>query len=150
MLAKVLPSNTTIPNVSWGAAPAGLAKINAKGILKAIANGKVTVTATAWDGSGITATMDITITNQPGSIAKNIGLENIDVFPNPVSNGIFTIRGIENISHIVILDLYGRQVKELNGLKQNSVEIQLKSVPGIYVIKLYSGQNPAYKRIIVK
>ena len=60
----VLPANTTIPNISWSVTPSGLATVNADGLLTAAAQGKVSVITTAWDGSGVTDTLDIVISNK--------------------------------------------------------------------------------------
>jgi endo-1,4-beta-xylanase len=64
MSPTVLPANTTIPNVTWSLSPAGIATINATGLLTPVTVGKVTVRATAWDGSGVTGTRVIQIINR--------------------------------------------------------------------------------------
>lgn len=63
MSAVVLPANTTIPNVTWSVTPSGLATIDSYGLLTAYAPGKVSVKAAAWDGSGVTGTLDIIVTD---------------------------------------------------------------------------------------
>jgi endo-1,4-beta-xylanase len=62
--AIVLPANTTIPNISWSLVQTNLATINQNGLLDPLATGKVTVKATAWDGSGKLGTKDIWIINR--------------------------------------------------------------------------------------
>jgi endo-1,4-beta-xylanase len=61
--AVVLPANTTIPNVTWSVTPSGSATIDSYGLLTAYAPGQVTVKATAWDGSGVTGTLDIIVSD---------------------------------------------------------------------------------------
>ncbi len=63
LVATVLPANTTIPNVTWSVIPSGSATIDSYGLLTVYAPGKVTVKATAWDGSGITGTLDIIVSD---------------------------------------------------------------------------------------
>jgi uncharacterized repeat protein (TIGR03803 family) len=65
MNASVLPNNASNKNVTWSISSASAyATINASGLLTAVANGTVTVKATANDASGIFGTKDITITGQ--------------------------------------------------------------------------------------
>jgi uncharacterized protein YjdB len=63
--ATVTPLNATDHSVTWSLINVtGQAIINTAGTLTAIANGTVTAIATANDGSGISGSADITITNQ--------------------------------------------------------------------------------------
>ena len=65
LTATVLPVNAPIKTVTWSFVnDAGLATINAAGLLTAVVNGSVTVRATANDGSGVYGTMIISISNQ--------------------------------------------------------------------------------------
>ena len=67
LTADVKPSNATNTKVKWSivsstAADAGKATIDSNGVLKGVAEGKITVKAEASDGSGISATKnDITV-----------------------------------------------------------------------------------------
>ena len=65
--SSVLPYNASNPYVNYSVATlvGGQAEIDSvTGLLTAKANGTVTVTGTAADGSGVTGTKVITITNQ--------------------------------------------------------------------------------------
>ena len=66
MSVEVSPSGATNKAVTWSVAPSpnGDAWITTEGLLTAIGNGKVTVTATAQDGSAKSGTKEITISNQ--------------------------------------------------------------------------------------
>lgn len=65
MSAAILPADATNKNVVWGVTNGtGQATISAGGLLTAVADGTVTVIATAIDGSGVTDTLEITISNQ--------------------------------------------------------------------------------------
>ncbi len=65
MLATVLPADATYQDPTWSVTDGtGSATINATGLLTAVENGTVTVTATAKDGSGVNGTKEITISNQ--------------------------------------------------------------------------------------
>lgn len=65
MIATFTPSYTTNQNVTWSVTNGtGSATINASGLLSALADGTVTVVATAQDGTGISGSMVVTISNQ--------------------------------------------------------------------------------------
>lgn len=71
MKASVFPGNATIKNVTWSVEPASLASIDSLGVLTALAPGTVTVTATAWDGSGTLGTAQIEIEDNSKNIDQN-------------------------------------------------------------------------------
>ena len=62
--AVVLPTNTTIPNITWSVLQSSLATIDLSGNLIAKTAGKVTLNATSWDGSGVIGSYDIVISNR--------------------------------------------------------------------------------------
>jgi endo-1,4-beta-xylanase len=62
MVATVLPTNTTFPEVTWTALPSYLATIDENGLFTATASkGTVTVTASSCDGSDVKGSLTITI-----------------------------------------------------------------------------------------
>ena len=65
LTATVTPSDATNKTVTWSIVNGtGQATINSAGLVTAITSGTVTAVATANDGSGVTGTLVITITNQ--------------------------------------------------------------------------------------
>lgn len=58
--ATILPANATTQSVTWGSSNTGVATIDSTGLLKTVALGETTVTAT---GDGKTASITITVTN---------------------------------------------------------------------------------------
>ncbi len=150
MLAHVLPANTTIPNVNWTVSPTYMATIDATGKLTALANGKVTVTATAWDGSGIKSSTDINLYYQTTGISEKALAEKITVFPNPAVNGNFTISGIENIERIKLVNMFGEKVITYDNLNQSSINIQVNVPEGIYIVNLSDGERAVVKKIVIK
>jgi uncharacterized protein YjdB len=63
--AAILPVDATDKSLTWTIVNGmGKANINASGLVTAVSNGVVTVKATAMDGSGVSGTLDITISNQ--------------------------------------------------------------------------------------
>jgi hypothetical protein len=62
--AEVLPSNAENKGVTWSVSDENTATISNTGLLTAVDNGTVTVTATAKDGSGVDGQLEITINGQ--------------------------------------------------------------------------------------
>jgi len=150
MIATVLPSNTTIPNITWSTNPTYRATIDSNGKLTALANGNVIVTATAWDGSGIKGTKTITITDPPTGLSEKLNTGFIKIFPNPAVNGKFTISGIENIERIELVNLVGEKVIAYDNLKESSLNIQVNVPEGFYILNLSDGKQSVNKKIVIK
>jgi uncharacterized protein YjdB len=150
MSVLVLPQNATNPSCTWSVTPEGLADISTDGLLVAIAQGIVTVIATADDESGVYGTLDITITEKTTDAINNLDLEKIIVYPNPAVNGNFTIEGIEKIKQIELIDLVGAKVAEFGNFNRSSVDIHINIRPGIYVLRLFDGQQAVHRQITVQ
>ena len=149
MNATVLPVNATNLAINWSISPSNLASISSTGLLTATAKGKLTITASAKDASGVSGTKDIVINDNSTGILSTKNFENVSIFPNPLANGYLTIQGIDKIKQIEIFDLTGRKLAEFNNIKQSFLQVLLKVKPGVYIIKLYDGQQSAYEKIMV-
>ena len=57
----ITPEDATYKTVTWTSSNSSLATVDDDGVVSGIAAGDVTITATAMDGSGVTATYDITV-----------------------------------------------------------------------------------------
>lgn len=64
LIAAITPEDATVTSVKWSVDKPTLADISSTGELTAKANGTVVATATAEDGSGVTGTLSVEITNQ--------------------------------------------------------------------------------------
>ena len=63
--AAILPTDATDKSLTWVITNGmGKATVDSTGLVTAVANGTVTVKALANDGSGVSGTLDIVITNQ--------------------------------------------------------------------------------------
>ncbi|MBN2214501.1 MAG: Ig-like domain-containing protein [Bacteroidales bacterium] len=147
--ALVLPSDATIRSFTWSIIPDSLADITAEGLLTASARGDISVIAMADDKSGASDTLEITITEKISNVATNPASENITVYPNPVADGIFSIRGIDDIKEIELIDLIGNKVAVFNNINRHEITLRVKVSPGIYLLRLSDGQHSIYKRIIL-
>ncbi len=96
-----------------------------------------------------TGSLDITITEKNTNSIYNLNFEKIIVYPNPVVNGNFTIQGIEKIKQIELIDLVGAKVAGFRNFNQPSINIHINVRPGIYILRLFDGQQVVHKKIIV-
>lgn len=94
--ATVSPSNATNKSVIWSLTnETGQATISPTGLVTAVANGTVTAKATAMDGSGVSGTLDITISNQV------IKVESITVSGAGNTNTINSDKGTLQLSALI-------------------------------------------------
>jgi len=140
IVADLYPSNVISNNVVWNMLPGGTgsASLTASGLMTALANGTVIVQATATDGSNVSGSAVITISNQFALSTSDVSLENINLYPNP-STGTLTLSENERVQEVSIVGMNGRIVKRL----KSSVSIDISDLPkGIYiaVIKLNDGK----------
>lgn len=66
--AAISPSDATYTSLSWTSSDTNLATVS-DGVVNGIANGTVTITATARDGSGVYGTHDISVTGSAKAVA---------------------------------------------------------------------------------
>ena len=79
---------------------------------------------------------------------KNYG--QLNIFPNSSEEGIFTIQSEEGISHIKIIDIYGKPVMDLPIKNKNQVNFKLNVAPGLYFTIIKKGNQTIFKKLIVK
>ena len=76
LVATVLPELTTNKSVTWTSSNEAVATVDANGVVTAIAVGEATITAIATDGSGATATCQVTVIP---TLAMSIELDKTEV-----------------------------------------------------------------------
>jgi len=70
MQATFSPATPSNSRLHWSSSNPSIATVSRQGIVQALRNGTVTISATCLDGSGLTATRIITIANQPTYVAS--------------------------------------------------------------------------------
>jgi len=82
-------------------------------------------------------------------LADSIRAERVQLFPNPATEGNFTISGIEGIKQIAIYDLLGKKVTEFKDMNQSEINIQMNALKGIYLVTLSDGTQTIHRKITV-
>ena len=65
LFATILPSNASRKKTIWRSSDRSIASVDIDGVVKAVAKGTAVITATANDGSGISATCTVTVVSEP-------------------------------------------------------------------------------------
>lgn len=140
MEATIEPSNASITDVTWSVTNGtGEATISAGGELEAAKDGTVTVTATATDGSGVSGSVEITLSNQPNSISELSSQFEINIYPNP-THGLIKIDSEIKIETVEVFDIIGKQVMSTSNLRNNSLDLSNLS-EGQYILKIRSSES---------
>lgn len=146
MDATVLPANADDATYTWSVTNGtGSANIDANGLLTAIANGTVTVTATANDGSGVTGDAIITLSNQSVGINEQAALAGLSIYPNPASSQL-TISADGKITSILITDVMGKTVKTI-ATPNRTIDVS-DLTEGVYLLQVQINDALVSKRFI--
>ena len=147
MVADIFPENASNPTVEWIVENwTGSATISEKGLLKGKSDGYVKVIAAAMDGSNVSGSFVVSITNQALSIHPPNDLDHgIIVFQSSDKLIINLAAGNIKVDFYSVYTLQGVLISQ-EGLKGEMIAINLSSYhSGIYIISLYSesgGDSP--------
>lgn len=70
LTANVMPANAAMKDITWSINNPNVATISATGLLTANGNGTVTVTAASKDGSNVSGSVEIVVSNQPTPVKQ--------------------------------------------------------------------------------
>jgi len=140
MFANVSPDDASDTAIIWSVTNGtGQATISQDGLLQAVGDGTVTVVATARDGSGVQATIQITISNQTTGIffyLKPSDQNPIRVFPNPSSDYIQVGGDIAYPSVLRIYNMTGRLIRE-ERLESGDQQVDVSGLQeGLFIIRM--------------
>lgn len=85
----------------------------------------------------------------PLSINKLPEMSQFSVYPNPSVDGTFNVVASAGIEKIVVVNSLGQTVKTMKANANNAV-INIGDAPGVYIIKVETGNGIVTKRVIVK
>lgn len=145
--ATIEPVSAHDKSLTWSVSDANLCnlieKSNTTVEIVALANGTVTVTAAANDGSGITGTVDITMENQTSVV--NTTATELMVFPNPVHE-YFEINSEYN-AEITVTNITGTIV--FKDIVEPNEKINMSGFEaGIYLVNVKSNDTNTTVRLI--
>lgn len=144
MTAMVSPSYVADSTITWSVDDEMIGTISASGLLTAVSNGTVMVTATANDGSGTEGSASITISNQ--GLGITTFETNFVVYPNPAGDRLYIQHEANSIDEIV---LYSITAQEILRLTENFDVIDLTSIEaGIYTLEIRTGDQVSNIRLI--
>ena len=121
-------------SITWESLDDNIASITQEGLLTAVGGGETKIIVTTNSG-GFTDTCNVTVSGT--SAINNFRTDNITVYPNPVNNYL-NIKGIEVDFKTEIIGIDGKVYVHSNNNKSIDVTC-LKS--GVYILKIYSGNN---------
>ena len=141
LTATVSPGNAENKNITWSSSNSSVATVNANGTVTAIANGTADITATAADGSGVSAKCSVTVKvpnnvrniTLEGGKAKNVG---------PTDTSLPNFSDFSNITFEVLNNNAG--AVDILGFSSNmysaSVCVKGLRVGNCVIIAKYNGQ----------
>ena len=148
MIADVLPEDAINKSVTWSVTPfPGIANISNTGLLAATGNGRVTVRATATDGSAKYGLTTITISGQTGMTGvEQPFAQNLGIFPNPFTDALH-ITGADDCT-LRIIDASGSvvHIQKITGANEM---IRLKQLSaGVYFFRVEKDEQSITVKIV--
>ncbi|UCH14184.1 MAG: T9SS type A sorting domain-containing protein [Bacteroidales bacterium] len=145
VMATVSPAYASSTAVDWGVSDEGIATIDEDGNLTGVAAGIVTVTATSVFTPSVEETIDITV-YEASSVSNTIAGQ-LSIYPNPVTDQL-NIIGTENLKNVTILDLTGKNVKQVE-VNKSDVRINVQDLAnGIYFLKIQTADKETIVKIV--
>ncbi|MGN0487194.1 MAG: Ig domain-containing protein [Acutalibacteraceae bacterium] len=145
LTAEVLPENTTDKSVTWSVSDPALASVSEKGVVKALASGKVTVTAMAVGGL-VSASVEIElrqgaqeITLTPESKSLNVGAS-VTLTPTVLPMNAYdkSVSWSSSDDRIASVDENGTVTSHKTGtVTITATSKAQKSVSGVCTVKVY-------------
>lgn len=87
-------------------------------------------------------------------IAESENFFSINIYPNPIENGSFTIECSCDIQSIELYDIQGAKILSVEGEMNRHISLNNNDLtgvsPGIYVLRVESGQLETYKKVVIK
>jgi Alpha-L-fucosidase len=152
LMANLTPLNAENKSVRWSIPDAykSMASVDSSGLVTALGAGRVTIYATADDGSDVSATIFVTINTTQSNIINPENNDNkILLYPNPVTgSSLYINQDTESVLDITITNISGQTIKYIktNG---RSLALDIASIPGgLYFLKAYNGSNTIVQKFV--
>lgn len=137
LVANVAPANATDKTVTWSSSNSEVASVDENGLVSALSQGSVKITATTNDG-GYSSNCSIGVFGTATGIENVVDNKGIKVYPNPIKNQL----RIENLEgeHCTIYNILGQKVfdsHQKRNEKTNFIDTSSWQ-KGVYIIKVAS------------
>jgi uncharacterized protein YjdB len=143
LIATVTPADATVTDVTWSITEgADFATVDTNGVVTAIANGTVTVRATAADGT-VYGEIEVTINLTMG--LGDVTALRFSIYPNPTT-GILNISANSAVKDVMVYNMLGQQVLHGN---QNQVNLQVAE-QGVYSVQVQFENGTTISQKVVK
>lgn len=64
-------------------------------------------------------------------------IQGLEIFPNPVSNGVVYVSANANIANVSVFNMVGQNVRNINSINETSTSINVSSLTqGMYILKI--------------
>lgn len=103
---SVFPEYASNKDVEWNSSNPEVAAVSDDGLVVAIKEGTLTITATAADGSGVSSSCEVTVQKSTVDVAS-IALDDISI---SISNGHIEIKGLSSGAIVQLMDISGRVI----------------------------------------
>jgi endo-1,4-beta-xylanase len=74
----------------------------------------------------------------------------VHIYPNPSVGGRFTLSGTSQLTKVRVLDMQGRLVQERMVNRQETVELQVKGAPGLYIVQLHDQKGFTTGKLVIE
>ncbi len=128
LVPKVTPTNATNTNVTWSSSNSTIAKVDAGGVVTAVAPGVATITVTTVDG-GFNATCRVTVKSASG--IDNADSDNLMIYPNPAQDILYVV--LDGALKVEIYNTVGDKV--LDTFDTDAISVSYLP-SGIYIVKI--------------
>lgn len=145
----LLPENTTLPpTIEWSSSDEGVATVDKNGLITAMSEGSVTITATTLDGNHMASCRVHVLLTSVSETYQNL---NLKLYPNPLSNGNLTIHvGCETLNAAISVHSIAGQLIYKDNFSGISREISGDLFKkGVYIIALKTNQG-TYNKLFIK
>ncbi|MBI1266895.1 MAG: T9SS type A sorting domain-containing protein [Cryomorphaceae bacterium] len=147
MIAIVLPLEAENTTVTWSLVNGtGSGTIDTNGFLEALTDGVVTVVATANDGSGVSGSLNVTISNQGDNVGTIINPFTVSIYPNPAAEFINIVSSARVLSYeIVAID--GKVLQGSSAVVQTKIDLSMFNA-GVYFLRIQTERGDKVTRFI--
>lgn len=135
--ATVTPNFASDTTLTWAVSAGSMvATVDPSGLVTAVNNGSIWVSATSNDGTNIADSIEITVSNQNVSLAEN-SLKSLKLFPNPAQNYISLNTAGMDIDEIRLFHVTGILIDVFKGDTERISVGHLSA--GTYLLVVKSG-----------